>query len=628
MVLTMPITIRFVDGARAGTVLAVEDGGEAIRFGRDPLQCQVAFGEEETKVSRLHCELRRLPDGYELRRNLERKLLLDGKPVLEGTRIKAGHKLTFGEGGPTIEVLGVALPKNDALGMTEAGGAPDKALVEVVERTASEMTTTRKELRETGSRVSNLGANLRKVAAAVLVLGAGSALGYWHSQSGIGANEARIAELGRQVVDQQRIAKGSLQPVMQKVRDSVFLVVLRHSDNAAGAADAVATAWTVAPGKVATNGHVAEIQAQLPEGRRLVLRNSRLGARELRVTNVALHPGYKRFPELVQLGRIADPAHNGGMMSGEAMLACDVALMEVDEADAALLGAPLELADDRHIRELQAGMPLGFVGHPMEGFVHGGVSMLAPVPTAQQGIVTAVTGFLLEEAPAEEAMLVHFSMPAAGGASGSPVFDETGKVVAVLSAGNNYKLPPSLLAVMDPAEAAGVPRISIGGVNYGQSASMLRELLDGRAEARLQTHETYWNTQLARLAELGSGRTLQALVDQIQSASGLKLTLSESRKGRLVGEEKQRTVHEDLAFALPAKGEFLAITVPDALRDIDAILSIRNGVVSADQEQDPYPIVGCKGNRNLRITVRIETIGLQQGESVPYTTYLFQAAKP
>lgn len=625
----MGITIRFVDGARAGTVLSVDDAGEAIRFGRDPLQCQVVFGEEETKVSRLHCELRRTLDGYELRRNLERKMLLDGKAVLEGTRIKAGHKLTFGDGGPSIEVLEVALRKNDQLGVTEAGrGAPDKALVEVVERTASDMTTTRKELRETGKRVSNLGANLRKVAAAVAVLGIGSALGYWHSQSGIDANEARIAALGQQVVDQQRAAKGSLQPVMQKVRESVFLVVLRHSDNAAGAADAVATAWTVAPGKVATNGHVAEMQAQLAEGQRLVLRNSRLGARELRVSKVEVHPGYTRFPELVQLGRIADPANNGGMMSGEAMLACDVAIMEIAEADAPLLGAPLELADDRHIEQLAAGAPLGFVGHPMEGFVHGGVSMLAPVPTAQQGIVTAVTGFLLEDAPADEAMLVHFNMPAAGGASGSPVFDETGKVVAVLSAGNSYKLPPSLLAVMDPAEAASVPRISIGGVNYGQSATMVRELLEGRAEARMKTHETYWNAQLSRLAELGSGRTLQALVDQIQLESGRKLTLSETRKGRLVGDDQKKTVHEDLAFALPAKGEFLAITVPDALRDIDAILSAKSGVVSADQEQDPYPVVGCKGNRNARITVRIETAGLPRGEAVPYTTYLFQAAAP
>jgi hypothetical protein len=95
------------------------------------------------------------------------------------------------------------------------------------------------------------------------------------------------------------------------------------------------------------------------------------------------------------------------------------------------LGAALELADDQHIQGLKAGTPLGFVGHPFEGFVHGGVSLLAPVPTAQQGIVTAITGFLLEEAPKDESLLVHFNMPAAGGASGSPVFDDSGKIVAV-----------------------------------------------------------------------------------------------------------------------------------------------------------------------------------------------------
>ena len=625
----MGITIRFVDGARAGTVLSVDDAGEAIRFGRDPLQCQVVFGEEETKVSRLHCELRRTLDGYELRRNLERKMLLDGKAVLEGTRIKAGHKLTFGDGGPSIEVLEVALQKNDQLGVTEAGrGAPDKALVEVVERTASDMTTTRKELRETGKRVSNLGANLRKVAAAVAVLGIGSALGYWHSQSGIDANEARIAALGQQVVDQQRAAKGSLQPVMQKVRESVFLVVLRHSDNAAGAVEPVATAWTVGDGKVATNGHVAEIQAQLKDGQRLVLRHSRLGARELRIRSVEVHPGYARFPALVADSKVPDPMNPGFLMGGDSLPACDVAVMRVDEADAALLGAPLELADDRHIAELQAGTPLGFVGHPFEGFVQGGVSLLNPVPTTQQGMVTAVTGFLLEEAPVGEAMLVHFSMPAAGGASGSPVFDATGKVVAVLNGGNNYMIPQSLLELLAPEELALTTRIPFGGVNYGQNASMLRELLDGTAPERLKERETYWKQHLSKLAELGSGRTLQALVDEIQSRTGCRLTLADSRKGRLVGDEKVALAHEEHPFALPDKGDFYSITVPEALRDIDAILSTKTGVVSADQNQTFYPVVGCKGNRNARITVRIETAGLPQGEAVPYTTYLFQAAAP
>jgi len=621
----MAITIRFVDGARADTQLSVDDVDQGIRFGRDPEQCQVVFGPDETKVSRVHCELRRTLDGYELRRNLERKMLLNGKPVLEGARIKVGQRLTFGEGGPTIEVLEISLPKNQDLGATEASrGAPDKALVDVVERTAADMTTTRKELRETGKRVSNLGARLRKVAAAVVVLGAGSGLGYWHSQRGIDAHEERLAALGQQVVETQRSAKNSLQPVMHKVRDSVFLVVLRHSNNAAGAVDAVATAWTVAPGKVATNGHVADMQANLTEGQSLVLRNSRLGARELRIKNVTLHPGYTRFPELVEQGRVANPAEAGALMSGQTILACDVAIMDVVEADAALLGAALELADDQHIQSLKAGTPLGFVGHPTEGFVYGGVSLLAPVPTAQQGIVTAVTGFLLEEAPKEESLLVHFSMPAAGGASGSPVFDDSGKIVAVLSAGNNFMLPPSLLAAMDPNEASSVPRIPVGGVNYGQSATMVRELLAGDAEERTKNREVYWNEQLDKVAALGSGRTLQALVDQIQVETSCKLTLSKSLQGQLKHDGEALTAHADQDYTLPADGEFLLITVPDSMVDIDAILSTTKGVLNADQDLDAYPVVGCKGKRGGRLSLRIETAQLAKGDSLKFTTYLFQ----
>jgi hypothetical protein len=136
--------------------------------------------------------------------------------------------------------------------------------------------------------------------------------------------------------------------------------------------------------------------------------------------------------------------------------------------------------------------------------------------------------------------------------------------------------------------------------------------------------EVYWNEQLDKVAALGSGRTLQALVDQIQVKTSCKLTLSKSLQGQLTSNGDTLTTHADQNYTLPADGEYLLITVPDSMIDIDAILSTTKGVLNADQDLTPYPIVQCKGKRGGRLTLRIETAQLAKGDSLKFTTYLFQ----
>jgi hypothetical protein len=59
-----------------------------------------------------------------------------------------------------------------------------------------------------------------------------------------------------------------------------------------------------------------------------------------------------------------------------------------------------------------------------------------PVATMQSGIITANTDFWLAKSSYESRRLIQHSLPAVGGASGSPIFDADGDVVGILSSGN------------------------------------------------------------------------------------------------------------------------------------------------------------------------------------------------
>ena len=245
----------------------------------------------------------------------------------------------------------------------------------------------------------------------------------------------------------------ALATVARDYGDAVALVVLVHPKLNDGKPEPIATAWAVAPKVYATNSHVSKpVKEVLDNGGSAYLVINRFPDKKLKINKAVVHPRYDK-QELNFEGK------------GHAAPAYDVGLLYTDET------APkvLRLAPSAELERLDSGYRVGFLGFPMEGMSGGGVEVRSPVATMQSGIITSVTDFWLAQGSFDKRLLVQHNLGAAGGASGSPIFNSKGEVVAILNAGNiigsvsfeNGKIARAPSAVM---------------VNFSQRVDLLRDI--------------------------------------------------------------------------------------------------------------------------------------------------------
>lgn len=110
----------------------------------------------------------------------------------------------------------------------------------------------------------------------------------------------------------------------------------------------------------------------------------------------------------------------------------DVAVLTIDGKHDVLF----KLADADALGALKSGEPIAFLGFPMENMHNDNVNIDNPVASMQSGIVVAVSDFDMKDAGPSGNYLIRHNLPATGGASGSPIFNQNGEVVALLYAIN------------------------------------------------------------------------------------------------------------------------------------------------------------------------------------------------
>jgi hypothetical protein len=493
----MGLTIRFQGGARAGEVLDFDDQVETVVFGRDPDRCQVVFPPEETKVGREHCALKRVLGRYRLQLNKDNLVLLDGRPAMEDQELGEAADLQLGPDGPRL--IAETTGKAGLAPTMDQGQRPGRATL----------------VRNAG-RTARKGRNIAVTAAMLLVLLGIVVFAIARRQEEKIRSVAELTRAQKALINEMagKLATVSAQSealplALGKARPSVYMVVLRFQAEGKSSYEEVqlGTAWVIGDGVLATNAHVAEMFNNLgktvesiPLGvlKEYVVRSNAPEPKTHRIRSVRVHPGYEEFQKIwselkpgygksLRTLRIVDAAGP----------ACDVGLLQVDEADQAGLAEKLPIAGPKELGELPAGRAVGYVGYPGENLAL--VSQTHPNPITQVGAITAVTDFL--GVNSKDGQLIQNSLPLAGGASGSPVLNADGKVIAILSAGN-----------MVMTSEGRTP--SAAGINFAQRVDLVAELLEGRAAEAQPQRSAAWRRQIPEVYDTGLALLQKDLVPE------------------------------------------------------------------------------------------------------------------
>lgn len=110
----------------------------------------------------------------------------------------------------------------------------------------------------------------------------------------------------------------------------------------------------------------------------------------------------------------------------------DVAILTIQEQHHIFF----KIASKKKLYALKAGKPIAFLGFPMENLSNNNINLSNPVASMQSGIIVAVSDFSLRDDGNANNVLIRHNLPATGGASGSPIFDTAGEVIALLYGGN------------------------------------------------------------------------------------------------------------------------------------------------------------------------------------------------
>lgn len=533
---------------------------EQIVIGRDPDRCDIVFVDDlrERGLGNEHVALRRSLARYQLDINTHNAVRVDGRNAFEEQELSGTHVL-------------------------QLANAAKLEVTVVDDRSAT--------IGNTGNRQPHeVAAGTRRLLAA---LGCATALlaiaGWWGmSRESKRAGEAmRAAAETKSAVDsltkeaaETRATLASLSSigavsddVISTVRESIYAVILRTREGE----DILGTGWSAPGGKVVTNAHVIELEDDptlkklVDEGAELLVRSAVAPYRTHRVTARTPHPGRRRFLEVMS-GMQPLITSVGGFRKFDVDSGCDVAVLDVE--DAAALAAPLTIATPDELRALRSGQPIAMVGYPGQDMLSNLVTR--PEPVSQKASIVRLTDFFMQHRDDGNNQLVQHSLPAAGGASGSPIVNTAGHVIAILDAISSLSVPESggqrtRLTFMNPA-----------AVNFAQRVDFAVDLLEGRGAEAADRYAKEWLDRLEQM-DLLSEQIVPLTEKKLTSllgrpVNGRVVHRFEGRTTRLTG-DPARDTKAAVEFDAPG-GLISVVVVPREHVDVDVALLDRSRLIT------------------------------------------------
>ncbi len=216
----------------------------------------------------------------------------------------------------------------------------------------------------------------------------------------------KIEQLNQRVASSKGGVSGKA--IVTRTTKGIFVIATTSIKGARG----YCTAFAVRKRVAATNAHcIKALERYLSRNQKSFLVMNQHPKERYKIIQHVAHPGYHK-----PIRKISP----------------DVGLLKVDRD----MEVVLPIANNKELKELGAGDVMFTYGFP--GRL---ADVSSPMATFGQGIIGRVTRLDGKIGKFEESLLVQHSAFTSGGTSGSPIFDATGKVVAINAGG--YREPGS-----------------------------------------------------------------------------------------------------------------------------------------------------------------------------------------
>jgi hypothetical protein len=566
------------------------DNEKDIAIGRDPDECQVLYPADFTTVGRKHLVISEDAGRYELRVNTKNPVYLDG--VLAEDDIELPDSCTIALGnkkGPSFKVERI---DNQELPKTMDYGSQ----------------------KEIHSKVKRSSRWLKIALLLIVVVGGGFGFQAWQTQQRI---DQMNQQAGEAFSELYKNMDNDIGKIASSLSSSVYLVLVKGEDGETP----MGTAWVATDNALATNSHVAQIFHDIPKDRgfQFIVRSTVAPYHEHVIDSVIMHPAYNEFAKAWQAAAPKLIGVNGSPEAVDFIPGYDVALLIPKSNED--LAKPMPLADHTTLTNLTSGMQVAYIGFPMEGVQKQVFSQ--PTPTIQVANITSITDFFRGQAPFSAAQMIQHSLPAIGGASGSPIINERGEVIALLNAGN-------VVGVNEKGER--IPNAV--AINYAQRVDLLMPLLETGDDFLIDDLVESWKKGFARFAN-------QKQVSEVMFKSVARDVLSgwqdylgiekatEISKQEVIINDANRIDNIPAAlveFKAPKAGNYLIMAIDSEQGDIDLLVGkMVNGqfkVINRNTRSDFYPNLNVKLEKGESLGIYVLHRDLADSGQPPTKTQL------